>query len=195
MCCVQSLQSCLTLCSPMDCSPSGSSDQGIFQARIMEQGAVSSSRGSSRPWGRTWFLILAGRFFTTVPPGKPHLETYLLTSFACFFGLFVFSSLSYKSSLYILDKRSPTSGPQSRPSQVRKQVTQQEVSSGNGEASSAARRDSRYCLNHPPSCIRGNTVFRKTCPWCQKEVGDCCFIRYDWHIYFFILWVVFSLFW
>ena len=29
-------QSCLTLCDPMDCSPPGSSVQGILQARILE---------------------------------------------------------------------------------------------------------------------------------------------------------------
>ena len=31
----KSLQSCPTLCDPMDCSPPGSSDHGIFQARIL----------------------------------------------------------------------------------------------------------------------------------------------------------------
>ena len=30
----KSLQSCLTLCDPMDCSPPGSSVHGILQARI-----------------------------------------------------------------------------------------------------------------------------------------------------------------
>ena len=39
-------QSCLTLCDPMDCSPSGSSIHGIFQARILEWVAISFSRGS-----------------------------------------------------------------------------------------------------------------------------------------------------
>ena len=43
--------SCLTLCDPMDCSPLGSSVQGIFQARILEWVAVSSSRASYHPWG------------------------------------------------------------------------------------------------------------------------------------------------
>ena len=42
-------QSCLTLCGPMDCSPPGSSAHGIFQARILAQGAMPSSRASSRP--------------------------------------------------------------------------------------------------------------------------------------------------
>ena len=32
----QSLQSCLTLCNPMDCSPPGSSVHGVLQARILE---------------------------------------------------------------------------------------------------------------------------------------------------------------
>ena len=84
MCCVQSLHLCLTLRSPMDCSPSGSSDQGIFQARILEQGAISSSRGSPDSGIGPAFLVLTGRFFTTKPPGKPHLEKCLLKSFACF---------------------------------------------------------------------------------------------------------------
>ena len=34
--CTKSLQSCLTLCDPMDCSLSGSSLHGILQARILE---------------------------------------------------------------------------------------------------------------------------------------------------------------
>ena len=42
-------QSYLTLCAPMDCGPPGSSVHGIFQARILEWGATSYSRGSSRP--------------------------------------------------------------------------------------------------------------------------------------------------
>ena len=36
-----------TLCNPMDCSPSGSSVHGIFQARILEWVAISFSRESS----------------------------------------------------------------------------------------------------------------------------------------------------
>ena len=40
-------QSCLTLCDPGDCSLPGSSVHGIFQARILEWVAISSSRRSS----------------------------------------------------------------------------------------------------------------------------------------------------
>ena len=42
-------QSCPTLCDPMCCSPPGSSVHGIFQARILEQVAIPSSKGSSWP--------------------------------------------------------------------------------------------------------------------------------------------------
>ena len=45
----KSLQSCLTLCDPMNCSPPGSSIHGILQARILEWVAMPSSRGSSHP--------------------------------------------------------------------------------------------------------------------------------------------------
>ena len=37
----KSLQSCLTLCHPMDCSLPGSSIHGIFQARVLEWGAIT----------------------------------------------------------------------------------------------------------------------------------------------------------
>ena len=43
----ESLQSCTTLCDPMDYNLPGSSVHGIFQARILEWIAISSSRGSS----------------------------------------------------------------------------------------------------------------------------------------------------
>ena len=46
--CAKSLQSCLTLCNPMDCSPPGSSVHGILQARILEWVAIPSSTGSSQ---------------------------------------------------------------------------------------------------------------------------------------------------
>ena len=43
------VQSCPTLCDPLDCSPPDSSVHGILQARILEWVAISSSRRSSRP--------------------------------------------------------------------------------------------------------------------------------------------------
>ena len=39
----KSLQSCLTLCDPIDGSPPGSSAHGVFQARVLEWGAIAFS--------------------------------------------------------------------------------------------------------------------------------------------------------
>ena len=52
---------------PMDCSPPGSSVHGIFQARILEWGTISPSRGSSRPRDRTHVSCIScvGRRITT----------------------------------------------------------------------------------------------------------------------------------
>ena len=42
-------QSCLTLSDPMDCSPPGSSIHGIFQARVLEWGAIAFSGAPNSP--------------------------------------------------------------------------------------------------------------------------------------------------
>ena len=39
----KSLQLCPTLCNPMDCTLPGSSAYGIFQARVLEWGAIAFS--------------------------------------------------------------------------------------------------------------------------------------------------------
>ena len=41
--CAQSLQLCSTFCDPVDCSLPGSSVHGIFQARVLEWGAIAFS--------------------------------------------------------------------------------------------------------------------------------------------------------
>ena len=41
------VQSCLTLCDPMDYNLPGSSVHGVFQARILEWVVILFSRGSS----------------------------------------------------------------------------------------------------------------------------------------------------
>ena len=64
------IQSCLTLCDTMDWSPPGSSVHCIFQVRILEWVAISSSRGFSQPRDQTHgscVSALAGRFFATEP--------------------------------------------------------------------------------------------------------------------------------
>ena len=59
----KSLQSCLTLCNPIDGRPAGSSVPGILQARILEWVAVPFSRGSSQTRDWTWVSGIAIRFF------------------------------------------------------------------------------------------------------------------------------------
>ena len=49
----KSLQSCPTLCNPMDHSRPGSSVRDISQARMLEWVAMPSSRGSARPRDQT----------------------------------------------------------------------------------------------------------------------------------------------
>ena len=66
------------LCDPLYCNPRGSSAHGIFQARILEWVVISYSRGSSQPSDQT-HICLAGRFLTTVPPGKSLFQKHLHT--------------------------------------------------------------------------------------------------------------------
>ena len=51
-------QSCPTLSDPMDCSPPGSSVYGIFQAKILEWGAIAFSEEKeefcSNTLGKHW---------------------------------------------------------------------------------------------------------------------------------------------
>ena len=74
--CMLTLQLCLTLFHPVDCSSPGSSVHGIFQARILEWIAMPSSRGSSLPRDQTCISpAMAGGFFLPLaPPGKPQVE-------------------------------------------------------------------------------------------------------------------------
>ena len=68
-------QLCLTLCDCMDYSPPSSSVHTISQARILEQLLFSSPGDLPNPGIEPVSLgspALAGRFFTTVPPGKPN---------------------------------------------------------------------------------------------------------------------------
>ena len=58
------VQSCPTLCDPMDCSLPASSIHGIFQVRVLEWGAIAFSRGSSQPKDRSRVSHIVGRCFT-----------------------------------------------------------------------------------------------------------------------------------
>ena len=68
----KSLQSCLTLCDPMDCSPLGSSAHGILQARILSGLSVPPPKDLPDPEIEPESLALAGRCFTTETPGSPY---------------------------------------------------------------------------------------------------------------------------
>ena len=64
----------------MGYSPPCSSVHGILQARKLEWVAISSSGGSSQSSDRTHITCsscIAGRFFTTEPPGKPSCMYYI----------------------------------------------------------------------------------------------------------------------
>ena len=83
MLCVKSLQSCLTLCDPMDCSPPGSSVHEVLQARIREwvshvlfQGifphpGIKPTSLRSLHWQVSSLPL--------VPPGKPCVYVYTHT--------------------------------------------------------------------------------------------------------------------
>ena len=59
----QSLESCLSICNPVDCSLPDSSVHGIFQAKTLEWVAISFSRGSSQARVRTFVSYFGKRTF------------------------------------------------------------------------------------------------------------------------------------
>ena len=63
------------LCDPVDGSPPGSSVYESLQAMILEWVTISFSRRSSRrdQTHVSYIPCIAGRFFTTEPPGKCYL--------------------------------------------------------------------------------------------------------------------------
>ena len=72
----KSLQSCLTLCKPMDHGPPDSSVHGILKARILEWVAMPFSRGSSQPMDGThvsYVSCLGKPFFTTITTWEAHI--------------------------------------------------------------------------------------------------------------------------
>ena len=62
------IQSCPTLCDPIDCSLAGSYVPGILKVRLLEWVPMSFSRGSSWPRDRTQGSCTTGRFFTVWAP-------------------------------------------------------------------------------------------------------------------------------
>ena len=82
-CCSKSLQSCLILCDPMDCSVPGSSVRGIFQARELERVDMPSFKRIFPTQGSNPLLLCLLHWQVGVlplmPPGKPLCSaTYFL---------------------------------------------------------------------------------------------------------------------
>ena len=70
----KSLQSCLTLCDPIDSSPPGSPIPGILQARTLEWVAISYSNGSSAAAAAAKLLQSCPTLCDPIdgsPPGSP----------------------------------------------------------------------------------------------------------------------------
>ena len=109
MCVYSFSQSCLILCDLMGCSLSGSSVHGIFQTRILEWVAISSSRGSFPPRDGTrisCFSCIAGKFFTTEPhQGSPAMYIYIYThSYVCYLPTFLPTYYTGSTTIFICIK-------------------------------------------------------------------------------------------
>ena len=65
------VQSCMTLCDPMDFSPPGSSVHGISRQEYWSGLPFPSPGDLPDPGIEPVSPALAGGFFTTEPPGKP----------------------------------------------------------------------------------------------------------------------------
>ena len=84
--CVVFLQSCPTLCDPMDCSPPGSPVHGVLQAWIRSEFPCPPPEDLPDPGIKPASLIsfaLAGRFFTTSWTGD---QTHVLCIDRCIFN-------------------------------------------------------------------------------------------------------------
>ena len=86
------------LCDPMDCSLSGYSVHGIFQAGVLEWTAISFFRGSSQPRNWTWVSHISGRRFTVWATREAFIF-YINTDYYTYL-LSQVSSLSYSNLLY-----------------------------------------------------------------------------------------------
>ena len=69
LCCAKLLQSCPTLCDPVDHSPPGSSVHGIFQARIQAQVAMPLSWEG--PLGSFWSIISSSTLYASLSYSSP----------------------------------------------------------------------------------------------------------------------------
>ena len=94
-------ESCPTLCDPMDCSPPNSSVHGVFQAKILKQGAIFYSKESSQPKDQTcisyishvgrWILYLSVTWEILKVQVTHNLESvlYIALDKAIFYNFFL----------------------------------------------------------------------------------------------------------
>ena len=87
LCVCMKLLSHVRLCDPVDCSLPRSSIHGIFQARVLEQVAMSFSRVSSWPRDRTQVSHIA---LPSESPGKPQINIYTNIHMPHLFYTFIF---------------------------------------------------------------------------------------------------------
>ena len=86
----KSLQSCLTLCDPIDGSPPGSSVPGILQARILELVAISFSNACMHAKSLQWYPTLCDPMDSSPPGSSVHriLQARILEWVAIAFTLY-----------------------------------------------------------------------------------------------------------
>ena len=145
----KSLQSCPTVCDPVDYSPPGSSVHGILQARILKWVAISFLRGSSPPRDLTQVSHIAGRRFklwaTREQPPKYWRHKTIIT-------------YSHKSTCPMYTEA--------------KQIKTLQFGAEKGLLQDHARG----WVSHVPKTLKSSKGFRKAClkaRW-EKDVFSCC---------------------
>ena len=103
--CVLVAQSCPTLCSPVDCSPTGSFVHRFLQAKILEWVAISSSKGSSQPRDQTQVSCIAGRFFIIWAKREVHIYLSIYLSIHIHTMIYRYINISIISLFEFLDER------------------------------------------------------------------------------------------
>ena len=91
---IQSLSHVQLFYDPRNCSPPGSSADGISQAQILEWVAICFSRGSSWPRDWTWVSCIVGGILPTEPQGSPSglSRHHLLSHRLCRSGIWAWLS-------------------------------------------------------------------------------------------------------
>ena len=76
-------QSCPTLCDPIDCSPPGSSIHEIFQARILEWGAIAFSVSAIKVVSSVYLRLLIFLPAILIPACASSSPAFLMIYSAC----------------------------------------------------------------------------------------------------------------